>query len=106
MTPGAKLKKQTQHPCTYKNKLILLSSHCENIFCVRLQVSLIQTEALLAFLQTKSSQLQLFIFTPTTKEKGLFTDIEVKIVSWTHDFSHLQTVVYSQPHCHLFSSNI
>lgn len=82
MTPhrenGAKLKKETQCPCTYKNKLILLSSHCENIVVSGPKDSHTQTEASLAFLQTSNGQLQPTYVQPTTDEKGLFTDIEVK----------------------------
>lgn len=102
MTPhrenGAKLKKETQCPCTYKNKLILLSSHCENIFVSGPKDSHTQTEASLAFLQNQQWSVTTNLCTHRRERsiyryrgKNCATDL------WAHGFSHLQTSMYSQP---------
>lgn len=65
---GAKLKKETQCPWTYKNKLILcVSSHCQPFFSGP-KDSHTQTEASLAFLHTNTANHN-HLCTPTANEK-------------------------------------
>lgn len=98
---GAKLKKETQCPCTYKNKLILLSSHCENIF---VSGPKIHTKRLrlhwLSFKPATVSYNQLiYIYTDDQWERSIYRYRGKNCATdpRTHDFSHLQTVMYSHP---------
>lgn len=76
---GAKLKKETQCPCTYKNKLILLCVQSLSTLLSGPKDSHTQTEASLAFLHTSTANHN-HLCTPTANEKGLCTLNEVKTV--------------------------